>query len=200
MRPPRPKASALRAQVPRASSFWFGRTRPRTGGSPVQRSRTPPLLLRDAPSPAPGRPSPPLRDAPFRGTPLFSPSLRGPLNDSGRPHPKRPLPTSRRPSRRSPFSRFGGGSPSPLRDSPLAVVFQLRRLISRRQPPTWESHLSTPALNLEGTSRIVRKTGQKTRLFVQSGDSGRFPRPSRHVPQFRHCISPVHHCIYSGYI
>lgn len=90
-----PKASALHAQVPRASSFWFGRTRPRSEGDPVQRSGTFPLLRS-------GTPPPPLWDVRL---------LR-----SGTPRFEAPLPASRRPSRRSPFPA-SGGSPSPLRGS-----------------------------------------------------------------------------------
>lgn len=199
MRPPRPKASAPRAQCLGPQAFGSDAPALAPGeapfsdpGRPLSCFGTPPLLLRDVRLLRSGTPR-------FEAPPFSRPRSGAPLNDSGRPHPKRPLPTSRRPSRRSPFSRFGGLS-LPASGSPPRGSLPTQEAHLSTPAPTWESHLLTAALNLEGTSRIVRKTGQKTRLFVQSGDSGRFPRPSRHVPQFRHCISPVHHCIYSGYI
>lgn len=156
-------------------------------------SDAPALAPRETPFSDPGRS---LSSAPGR------PLLRSGTSVSsapGRPASRRPFPPRDAP-RGAPLFPLRGALPPRFGVPPLAVAFQLRRLISRRQPPTWESHLLTAALNPEGTSTITRKTGQKTRLFVQSGDSGCFPRPSRHVPQFRHCISPVHHCTYSGYI
>lgn len=128
-----PKASALHAQVPRASSFWFGRTRPRSGGRPRSAIRdVPSPPLRDVPSSALGRPSPPLRDAPLRGAPS---RLETPLEAL-------------------PFSRFGGALPPRFGVPPLAVAFQLRRLIS------------TPASN----------------LGVASFDGS--PQPGRHVNHY----------------
>lgn len=80
-----------------------------------------------------GRPSPPLRDAPLRGAPS---RLETPLEAL-------------------PFSRFGGGSPSPLRGSS-----------PRGSLPTQEAHLSTPASN----------------LGVASFDGS--PQPGRHVNHY----------------
>lgn len=191
--------------MPRASSFWFGRTRPRSGGRPRS-------AIWDAPFSALGRPSPPLRDAPLScsGTSVSSapgrPVSRHPPFLALAPGPHStiwdaPAPFPPRDALRGapPFPASGGLS-LPASGFPPRGSLPTQEAHLSTPAPTWESHLLTAALNLEGTSRIVRKTGQKTRLFVQSGDSGRFPRPSRHVPQFRHCISPVHHCIYSGYI
>ena len=131
MRPPMP---GKRLACPSASGLkLLVRTHPPSlRGDPVQRSGRSLSSARDAPSSALGRPSPPLRDAPLR-----------------RPFPPRDAP-------RGAPSRFGGLS-LPASGFPLAVAFQLRRLISRRQPPTWESHLLTAALNRKARQPLREK-------------------------------------------
>ncbi len=133
-----------------------------------------------------------------------------PLLRSGRPLLRSGTSVSSAPGRPA-------SAPLPASDAPRGAPSRFGALPPRfgvpprGSLPPQAAHLSTPASNLgvasfdgspqpEGTSTITRKTGQKLAYLSNQGIQGVFLVHHGTSPQFLHCISPVHHCTYSGYI